>query len=65
MTPICFETAVVARAADGKLSIALMAALSPPHDGVRTCVTILQCWPEAAAALCAGVAGSTEIHARE
>jgi hypothetical protein len=65
MTPIVFQTSVVARGEDGTLSIALMAPLPAPHDGLTTCVTLLACSPEAAAALCAGVAGSEEILARE
>jgi hypothetical protein len=65
MTPIVFETSVVARAEDGSLSIALMAPLPAPHDGLKTCVTLLTCSPETAAALCVGVAGSAEKLSRE
>lgn len=56
LTPIHFDTAVVAKADDGSLSIALMAPLPLPHNGLRAVVTLLSCSEETAASLCADVA---------
>lgn len=55
MTPFDFEIAIVERAADGRISIAMMAALASPHDKERACVAIARCTPEAAKAMCEGV----------
>jgi hypothetical protein len=54
MSPVAFETSVVARA-DGELVIALMSRLGPPFERERTCVVLLKCSIEAATALCEGV----------
>lgn len=56
MTPITFRSAIVSRRQDGTLVIALLDKLPAPLAGIDTCVALLECTPEAAAALCADVA---------